>query len=545
MTSVTPKAPRAEIGRGRSGIVYAQDGGRGARLACKVFDSRGLTKVVQWLTLGAPNPYVWSADAVQCAKLRRNILTALVPVWMDDQVGVADAVAAIRNNDHRTYELQTRMVQGWAAHLRHPMSDAFDGEAERLWNDLMPALRRHLQTAGFDGLLWQAGEGNPVALNNFLFEPISPEDPSEAAPQPTGRWIWIDLESGVPAIFPLSLKVFFTYSLRHWRRLGRPIFDDVDASRLNAYLDAESDKLTRSLGSDAYHALIRDAQLLAQHQETWKSIGRLPSSIQCRLARGDIDKTEAAYFETHRFRWLSREARRGLLAGPAALKSLFIRVLHHLKGIDPGKILRATWRFLSSQTYREAFIHDFLRQGIEKWRRRGQMNAADAHRLLEQVGAPEASVFVTDFGIHLAIKPGVKAVQYWVLPAMFAFGLMSGTTLALLILTGGALARSAYTLGRLVQSVARGSEKPWLALGVGVLPVVGTLAFPTQMIYSSRGKDEKLAQFMLDDGFARVGRHLPIWGGQDTWTEHALNRLPRRIGEAFARKGRWRRRSAP
>ena len=37
----------------------------------------------------------------------------------------------------------------------------------------MPALRSHLEFAGFDGLLWQAGHGNPVALNNFLLESAS------------------------------------------------------------------------------------------------------------------------------------------------------------------------------------------------------------------------------------------------------------------------------------------------------------------------------------------------------------------------------------
>lgn len=171
------------------------------------------------------------------------------------------------------------------------------------------------------------------------------------------------------------------------------------------------------------------------------------------------------------------------------------------------------------------------------------MSDADARCLLAQVGAPDARVFVTDFGIHLAIKPLVKATQYWILPALFAFGLLNGATVAFLILTGGAIARSAYTLGHLLQSAARGLEKSWIALGVGVLPIIGNLAYPVQMAYSSRNSDEKLAKFMIDDGFARVGRHLPIWGGEDTWTEHVLNRLPRRITQYL--RTRRRRSTAP
>ena len=99
MEIVAQSSSRPEIGRGRSGIVYLQEDGSGGKLACKVFDSRGLTKAVQWFTLGAPNPYVWNVDAAECAKIRRNILKLLVPVWMDGDVDVADASAVVLNKE--------------------------------------------------------------------------------------------------------------------------------------------------------------------------------------------------------------------------------------------------------------------------------------------------------------------------------------------------------------------------------------------------------------------------------------------------------------
>jgi hypothetical protein len=120
----------------------------------------------------------------------------------------------------------------------------------------------------------------------------------------------------------------------------------------------------------------------------------------------------------------------------------------------------------------------------------------------------------------------VKATQYWLLPTLFAFGVLGGPITAFLILTGGALGRSAYTAGRMIQSFLKGYERPWIALVVGVFPLIGNLAYPTQMVYSAGGKDEKLARFMLDDAFSRIGRHFPIWGGEDTWTEHLFNRIP-------------------
>lgn len=532
-TTMTRRAVRSEIGRGRSGVVYADVDDQGNRLACKVFESRGLTKVVQWLAFGAPNPYVWNKDAVQCAKLRRNILKTLLPLWTDGKVGVADVVAAVRNEDDKTFELQTEMVDGWAAHLHHPMSNEFEGEAEHLWRDVMPAIRAHLQIAGFYGLLWQAGEGNPVSLNNFLFEEDEVDEQSGATRKRAGKWVWIDLESGVPAIFPISLRVLFSYSIRHWWRLGRPMFDDVDVSRLIDHLESQSEELTRSLGTDSYQILLSNADRLQQHQQNWKSVGRTRSSILYRLARGDIDQKQASYFADHQFQWLMKEARRCSDSAAKLLAVGFKSLLKKAKSVDLLKVIGSTWRFLISQKYREEFIHGILRQSINKWRERGQMNASDAERLLTQVGTPDASVFVTDFGIHLAIKPVVKATQYWILPALFALGILGGATVATLILAGGAIARSTYTLGRLVQSAAQGCEKPWIALGIGVLPVIGNLAYPAQMVFSSKNSDEKLAKFMMDDGFARVGRHLPIWGGQDTWTEHMLNRIPHRTSQFF------------
>ena len=94
------------------------------------------------------------------------------------------------------------------------------------------------------------------------------------------------------------------------------------------------------------------------------------------------------------------------------------------------------------------------------------MSDSHAQMLRSQIGSPDSSVYITDFGIHIAIKPAVKLLQYWLLPALFVMGVLGGQTVAVLILTGGAIGRSAYTAGRLVQSVAHGYERPWIALGI-------------------------------------------------------------------------------
>ena len=527
---------RQEIGRGRSGIVYYHNDGKGLDLACKVFDSRGLTKAVQWLTLGAPNPYMWNQDAVECARIRRNILNLLVPVWTAGEVEVAGARTVTWNSAQMTFELQTRFVRGRAASLDHSLRTDQDDEAVNLWRRTMPALRKHLEYAGFYGLLWQAGIGNPVALNNFLLERSSGESQTGRIESGNERWVWIDLESGVPAIFPVSPKVFFQYSLAHWWRLSRPLFDDIDITRLENYLQSNQEELQLALGDDAYTTIKLDAARLGEHQLKWKSLGRIQSSIQYRLAQGDIDEYQATYYSKHRLRWIIGEMGRGVQAFARVLHGGLLSIWKRLLRFDFSKIVRSGWRFLSSQKYREEFVHRYLDRGIEHWKKRGQLSDEDAQILRAQIGSPDSSVYITDFGIHIAIKPAIKAIQYWALPALFAFGLLGGQTMALLILTGGALGRSTYTLWRIIQSTNRGYERPWIALVVGIFPLVGNLAYPTQMMYSAGGKDENLARFMMDDGFARIGRLFPIWGGEDTWTEHAFNRIPGNITRYWVQK---------
>ena len=57
--------------------------------------------------------------------------------------------------------------------------------------------------------------------------------------------------------------------------------------------------------------------------------------------------------------------------------------------------------------------------------------------------------------------------------------------------------------------------------------MIGNLAYPLQLAYTSTSQDHQLAQFILYDSFSQTGQKLPIWGGCDTLTEHYMNRLPK------------------
>ena len=58
-------------------------------------------------------------------------------------------------------------------------------------------------------------------------------------------------------------------------------------------------------------------------------------------------------------------------------------------------------------------------------------------------------------------------------------------------------------------------------LKVGAFPVLGNLAYPSQIVVSGVGDRIGVARFLLHDWCAALGRAIPFWGGRDTAPEHA------------------------
>lgn len=495
-----------ELGRGRSGVVYVSHESEGFPIARKVFGSTGLTKLVQCVFLGAPNPYVWNEDAIRCAHLRRVILAELVREWFDEELYVARSRGWGWTPEARAFELRAQLVHGRPPDLQHPLRTE-DEQMRVLSTQIMPKLQALLVESGFDGMVWQAGKGNPVALNNFLLE--QDDDGSER------RWAWIDLESGVPALAALNPFALLGFYLPRSIRFGRPLFDDVDTDRLRSYLI-----------DDAWpREMLDQVEELDFRQQRWKSQPRVARSIGYRLARGDLDDEQARWYRARPLRWILREARRALARAPRAIGRRLHAGLRRLGSLPWRRLPSSVSRFLLSQKHRAELAREYTEKRISAWVERAQLNDADARFLRSHLELEDSATFATDFGVHLAIKPFVKGFEYWLCPMLYALGFLSEGWLALVMLGAGPAARSLYTGSRIVQNSVQGKERPWTALLVGVLPVVGNFAFPIQLLRSSQSEEDDLARFLLYDGFAQLGARVPIWGGEDTLTEHRFNRL--------------------
>ena len=367
--------------------------------------------------------------AVRCAYLRRRIAEGLVTHWFGSKLRVAGATGYGWNSEQRGFELQTEFSTGRAPQLHHPLRMADSGEYKELLTEIMAPLQSHLAEAGFDGLVWQAGKGNPVALNNFLLET------SEADGERS--WVWIDLESGVPALIPFGLRPLLGYYIPRSLHHRTPLFDDVDVPRLRAYAARHADALTAQVGDAGMQALLSDIDDLERHQRAWKSKPRHHRSIGYRLALGDIDAETAMRYRTRAIAWYTREALGAVHRLPGKVARGASAVAGWVRRIPVGAIVSGTGRFLVSQSFRAATARKFLDRRIDSWRDRSQMTAEDAAYLRTHLESEESSAYLTDFGVHVAIKPFVKSFEYWLMPALFALGLVNGTVLAATLVVAG------------------------------------------------------------------------------------------------------------
>jgi hypothetical protein len=520
-----PAAPssRRKLGAGRSGEVWLVESSEGSA-AVKVFRGDTLSNLVHYLFTGAPNPYIWNEDAILAAYERRKVLTALSRVWFGERLHVADALGTEWNEDSRAWELAAEFVDGEPVPLLHPLRRD-DETLDALRHDVLEPLQRHLLEAGFDGIVWQAGKGNPVALNNYLY---LPEQSGEARGEK--RFAFIDLESGVPALFPLSpvelVRYYLPMSFKH-----RPaMFDDADADRLRSYLGEHALPLRRALGEGALDRLLERVDRIERHQRRWKSMSRTERGIAYQESKDRLSADEAEYYRARHWRWRVREAGRALKKAGGLLGIRLPRKLWGwLKKIDVAAIFRNLGRFVTSQQYRSAIGRRYVRGRVRDWRKRGQLSENDARTLLTELRGDEASAYLSDFGAHLGMKATFQALEFTVFAGLVAAGLLSPLVLPVLIALDGLIYRTLYTLYRMGYAAAHRLPLPWIALLVGLVPLLGSLAFPVQMVFSARERREYVARFLIYDTLGRLGQRIPVWGGKDTLTEHVLNRLAGRL----------------
>ncbi len=510
-----------ELGRGRSGVVFKhRENGRD--LARKVFAGRN--DALHFAFSGTPNPYRWNEDAVQAAHYRRNVLAKLVNYWFGDELKVAGSHGYEWDWQHEAFALETEFIDGRPPMLNHRFSES--NEATVL-NRLTKKLRAHLEEAGFYGMLWQAGKGNPVALNNFLIDRKEPQ-----------KHVWIDLESGIPMPLPLNFLDMLFFYLPHSVRNRSPYFDDLDTEKLQDYL-RENRKGLELIAEEGFDELMHNAKKLAEHQRAWKSLNRTKRSIKYRLQKNEITNEEALWYSKHAFLWNAREARNAAKKAAGWAAELPDYAFNKIRSIDYRGLLAEGYKLTISHQYRAEKAYAYLESRIDSWEKRGMMTIEQATYLKEELRDGSVGSYISHLGAHLAISTPERIVKYTVLPSLYIGGVIDESLLAAGMVWLGSAARLAYSLPLLAISAAkkavaresneqgRISKTPHLMASiVGVLPGFGILAYPAEALYAGSAHARSISQFIINDTFTMMGEHFPIWGGKNTNTEHFFNRLP-------------------
>jgi hypothetical protein len=503
------------VGQGRSAVVYLAHDDEGLPLARKIFTGDSASKLVLFILTGSANPYTWCEAAIRTAVTRRHILTQLVRVWFGDQLRLPRTDGCSWNTRHQAFEIRAELIDGRHAPLRTPEKVAETDYLDNLVTGIMKPLQARLAESGFDGLVWQAGRGNPVASNNFMLENTGGK---------SLKWVWIDLESGVPALFalnPLATLGFYLPKSIHHRRW---LFDDVDIQKLRAYLDGHVDQITRVIGDSACASLLDYVEDLDQSQNDWRSLRRYQRGIGYEQSRGCLTEEQARWYGIRPLRWYAVSSIVFTKRGARHLLDKTRQLWMWIKAFPIRRMLYRLLRYLISSRFRWGVARWFIGNSIRSWTRRGFLDKSSVDLLGHELREDEASAYLTDFSVHLAIKPFVKGFQWGILPALWLSGLINEMVFGLLLVGGGPIGRTAYTSGRMAQATWMRMRKPWVALVVGVLPVVGNMAYPLQLVYSSTENTGALARFIVYDLAARIGRAVPIWGGADSRVEHFFNR---------------------
>jgi len=160
--------PLRWVGRGRSANVFVSEGDSDIRVAHKVFTPDSVGKLVFILLNGAPNPYGWNEQAILTAVVRRRVVSQLCRFWFGGRLTLPETHGWGWNESAKAYEIRCEFIDGRHLPLRGPVDRPSDAWLEDLTLGIMAPLQSHLEEAGFDGLVWQAGRGNPVAASNFM-----------------------------------------------------------------------------------------------------------------------------------------------------------------------------------------------------------------------------------------------------------------------------------------------------------------------------------------------------------------------------------------
>ncbi|WP_236618304.1 hypothetical protein [Rhodopirellula europaea] len=195
--------------------------------------------------------------------------------------------------------------------------------------------------------------------------------------------------------------------------------------------------------------------------------------------------------------------------------------------VDPSRRARRNCQIralLFRGSYQIAVGRKAFRATTRRWQSRKWLTEEEAKSLHSQFSGPQLAVYSRGLGMHLAIKflyPLITPLKVGGIAMALTGGSVWFAVLPIMILPA---ARTLVTLFSLLAN--RSHDVPHRhALCVGAIPVVGSAAFIVQMWTANPA----VSRFLLRDFASRFARKIPIYGGPDSRTEHAVLAIGERL----------------
>ena len=352
------------------------------KTATKVYIPPPVVKLLYWLAFQSKFPYTSNEAALQAAAYRRKIASLLtIHRFGVDLVAPVTEISCL----HGDCNFVTEFVPG---------SKVENDQEAKLF------LTQVAETFAEAGLsVWQINPRNPHAHTNLI---LTPE----------GNYKIIDLESAVVTILPA--KGQWHSSLK---RGSIPVFDDIDFSRLAAYITANYAALEASLGADGLARLKDAAKSGEQAIQDWK----------------DCEPRIWGWLISRVYRLMDWKAH-----------------LQHLRAALHGA---------------DKAAEVFLLSGIKRWETAGRLTNSEARSLRAYISSPEIHDATRHLGAHL------------VLSAVFRFPIGSIARLAWTV-SFWTRTRSRDLRSRPTTSGIKVSDihNP-LVMMLSILPGIGTVAY--------------------------------------------------------------------
>ncbi len=265
---------------------------------------------------------------------------------------------------------------------------------------------------------------------------------------------------------------------------------------------------------------------MSKTQKNWKNLTRHQRSLYYATSQKNITEESKRYYENKPIRWFLKSSiifLKSIVRNVRGVVSDFFDTVYNFRY---KKFVKRLYLYFSSSHYRWGVIRWYLKKEIDKWHSRKFFTESEAKLLKSELKKDDKSSYLTDFSIHLGIKPFVKTFSLIVMPLLIASGLFSLQTGAIIILGSGPMSRTLYTVWRMTHSLIKSRPHfPIIALIIGLFPIIGNLAYPAELIYQSTGSKNKVSKFIVYSFSAKVGAKIPIWGGKDSEIEHFINRI--------------------